>query len=124
MPPQGRFFVPLVRRRAPARARRRRRQWHHPILSIVKTVLARAGSARHAAVRQPRAASTMFKEEIEDLKNRHMTRLVLHPVFSRRATDSPLHMRPCWTATSSASSCAAGEPGPRIDQAFVCGPHS
>jgi ferredoxin-NADP reductase len=38
------------------------------------------------------AASTMFKEELEDLKNRHLTRLALHPVFSREQVDSPLNM--------------------------------
>ena len=27
------------------------------------------------------AGSTMFKEELEDLKNRYLTRLALHPVF-------------------------------------------
>jgi ring-1,2-phenylacetyl-CoA epoxidase subunit PaaE len=33
----------------------------------------------------------MFKEELEDLKNRHLTRLALHPVFSREQVDSPLN---------------------------------
>ena len=36
--------------------------------------------------------STMFKEELEDLKNRYMTRLVLHHVFSDEPTDAPLNM--------------------------------
>jgi ring-1,2-phenylacetyl-CoA epoxidase subunit PaaE len=31
----------------------------------------------------------MFKEEIEDLKDRYMTRLVLHHVFSDEHTDAP-----------------------------------
>ena len=34
--------------------------------------------------------STMFKEELEDLKNRHLTRLAVHAVFSREAMDAPL----------------------------------
>ena len=33
----------------------------------------------------------MFKEELEDLKNRFMTRLSLHLVFSREAVDAPLY---------------------------------
>ena len=33
----------------------------------------------------------MFKEELEDLKNRYLTRLVLHHVFSREPTDAPLN---------------------------------
>ena len=37
------------------------------------------------------SSSTMFKEELEDLKNRFLTRLVLHPVFSREVVDAPLN---------------------------------
>ncbi len=87
MAPQGRFFVPLD----PA-ARR-----HHvgiaggsgitPILSIMKTVLQREPHSRFTLVYGNRSLqSTMFKEELEDLKNRHMQRLVLHHVFSDEPT--------------------------------------
>ena len=88
MAPQGRFFVPIE----PA-ARR-----HHvgiaggsgitPILSIMKTVLAREPLSSFTLVYGNRALrSTMFKEEIEDLKNKYMTRLVLHHVFSDEQTE-------------------------------------
>ncbi|QGW81206.1 1,2-phenylacetyl-CoA epoxidase subunit PaaE [Variovorax paradoxus] len=91
MAPQGRFFVPIE----PGAAR------HHvgiaggsgitPILSIMKTVLAREPLSRFTLIYGNRQLqSTMFKEEIEDLKNRYMTRLVLHHVFSDEHTDSPL----------------------------------
>jgi ring-1,2-phenylacetyl-CoA epoxidase subunit PaaE len=91
MAPQGRFFVPIE----PASAR------HHvgiaggsgitPILSIMKTVLAREPASRFTLIYGNRQLqSTMFKEEIEDLKNRYMTRLVLLHVFSDEHTDSPL----------------------------------
>ncbi len=92
MAPQGRFFVPLD----PASHR------HYlgiaggsgitPILSIMKTVLGREPQARFTLIygnRSPR--STMFKEEIEDLKNRYLTRVVLHHVFSDEQTDAPLN---------------------------------
>ena len=93
MAPQGRFHVPLE----PAAQR------HHvgfaggsgitPILSIMKTVLAREPHSRFTLVYGNRSLkSTMFKEEIEDLKNRYMTRLVLLHVFSEEQTDSPLNM--------------------------------
>ena len=88
MAPQGRFFVPLL----PSAKR------HHvgiaggsgitPILSTMKTVLARESFSRFTLIygnRQVR--STMFKEEIEDLKNRYLTRLVLHNVFSDEHTE-------------------------------------
>src|SRR3990167_4997073 len=88
MAPQGRFFVPLD----PA-ARR-----HHlgiaggsgitPILSIMKTVLAREPLSEFTLIYGNRSLqSTMFKEEIEDLKNRYMQRLVLHHVFSDEPSD-------------------------------------
>ena len=88
MAPQGRFFVPIE----PA-ARR-----HHlgiaggsgitPILSIMKTVLAREPASRFTLIYGNRTLqSTMFKEEIEDLKNRYLTRLVLHHVFSDEHTE-------------------------------------
>ena len=35
--------------------------------------------------------STMFKEELEDLKNRYLTRLVLHHVFSDEQTEADLN---------------------------------
>jgi len=92
MPPQGRFFVPLD----PAQAR------HYlgvaggsgitPVLSIMKTVLAREPGSRFTLVYgNRRSASTMFKEELEDLKNRYVTRLALHHVFSEERVDSPLN---------------------------------
>ena len=92
-----------------------------PILSIVKAALASDPRARVTLLYGNRsAASTMFKEELEDLKNRHLARLALHWVFSREEVDSPLH----------AGRLDAGKIntllrlcGP-VDQAFVCGPHA
>jgi ring-1,2-phenylacetyl-CoA epoxidase subunit PaaE len=88
MAPQGRFFVPIE-----PGARR-----HHlgiaggsgvtPILSTMKTVLSREPLSRFTLIYGNRALkSTMFKEELEDLKNRYLTRLVLHHVFSDEHTD-------------------------------------
>jgi ring-1,2-phenylacetyl-CoA epoxidase subunit PaaE len=92
MAPQGRFFVPVE-----PDAKR-----HHvgiaggsgitPILSIMKTVLAREPASRFTLIYGNRhLKSTMFKEEIEDLKNRYMTRLTLHRVFSDEHTEAPLN---------------------------------
>jgi ring-1,2-phenylacetyl-CoA epoxidase subunit PaaE len=122
MAPQGRFFVPIE----PKAAR------HHvgiaggsgitPILSIMKTVLAREPRSRFTLVYGNRQLqSTMFKEEIEDLKNRWMTRLVLHHVFSDEQTDSPL-------GSGVMDRAKIGEflrtvvPAHGIDHAYVCGP--
>ncbi|MDI3384787.1 phenylacetate-CoA oxygenase/reductase subunit PaaK [Streptomyces sp. B-S-A8] len=55
-----------------------------PVLSIVATLLAREPSARFCLIRSDRtAASTMFLEEVADLKDRYPTRFQLVTVFSR-----------------------------------------
>ncbi len=122
MAPQGRFHVPLE----PAAHR------HHvgfaggsgitPILSIMKTVLAREPHSRFTLVYGNRSLkSTMFKEEIEDLKNRYMTRLVLLHVFSDEQTDSPLNMG-LMNRDKIAELLAGVLPAGSIAQAYLCGP--
>ena len=122
MAPQGRFFVPIE----PEAAR------HHvgiaggsgitPILSIMKTVLAREPKSRFTLIYGNRQLqSTMFKEEIEDLKNRYMTRLVLQHVFSDEHTDSPLGFG-VMNREKIGEFLASVVPAQGIDHAYVCGP--
>jgi ring-1,2-phenylacetyl-CoA epoxidase subunit PaaE len=123
MAPEGRFFVPLD----PSQAR------HYlgiaggsgitPILSIMKTVLAAEPKARFTLIYgNRRQRSTMFLEELEDLKNRYLSRLTLHMLFSQEPTDLPLY-------TGRLSRQKIGEflgsvvDAGRLDHAFVCGPH-
>jgi ring-1,2-phenylacetyl-CoA epoxidase subunit PaaE len=94
-----------------------------PVLSIVKTVLDTEPGSRVTLLYGNRtAASTMFKEELEDLKNRHLTRLELHPVFSREVVDSPLHSGRLDRDKLAVLMRLVG-PG-TVDRAFVCGPHA
>jgi len=141
MAPQGRFFVPID-----AASHRRYLgiaggSGITPILSIMKTVLGREPKARFTLLYGNRAlGSTMFKEELEDLKNKYLTRLVLHHVFSDEATDG-LDSPPEGEARLGAARRPAplnhgvldrdkvGEflrtlvPAHTIDHAFVCGPY-
>jgi ring-1,2-phenylacetyl-CoA epoxidase subunit PaaE len=123
MAPQGRFFVPID----PASKR------HYvgiaggsgitPILSIMKTVLGREPKSRFTLIygnRSPR--STMFKEEIEDLKNRYLTRLVLHHVFSDEHTDAPIN-HGLMNRDKIGEFLNALVPAQGIDHVFVCGPY-
>jgi ring-1,2-phenylacetyl-CoA epoxidase subunit PaaE len=121
MAPQGRFFVPIE-----PRARR-----HHvgiaggsgitPILSIMKTVLAREPASRFTLIYGNRSLrSTMFKEEIEDLKDRYMTRLVLHHVFSDEHTDAPINMGLMNRAKIEEFLRIVAPAS--IDHAYICGP--
>jgi ring-1,2-phenylacetyl-CoA epoxidase subunit PaaE len=93
-----------------------------PVLSIMKTVLAREPRSRFTLVYgNRRVASTMFREELEDLKNRHLARVALHHVFSRERVDSPLNQ-------GRLDRAKLGEfldrliAVDRIAHAFVCGP--
>jgi len=123
IPPQGHFTLPDVA--APRR---------HvvgiaagsgitPMLSIMKSLLAREPHSRFTLIYGNRSQkSTMFKEELEDLKNRYMSRLVLHHVFSREHMDAPLHAGRLDRAKL-ATFLAALVPADGIDEVFVCGPH-
>lgn len=93
-----------------------------PILSIMKTVLARDPDSRFTLIYgNRRPASTMFKEELEDLKNRYLTRVALHHVFSREAVDAPLQAGRL-DAGKLAAFFASLVPAEGIDEAYVCGP--
>jgi ring-1,2-phenylacetyl-CoA epoxidase subunit PaaE len=122
MAPQGRFFVPIE----PAAHR------HHvgiaggsgitPILSIMKTVLAREPHSQFTLIYGNRSLqSTMFKEELEDLKNRYMARLVLHHVFSDEPTDAPLNMG-VMNRDKLGEFLRGVVPAQSIAQVYVCGP--
>jgi ring-1,2-phenylacetyl-CoA epoxidase subunit PaaE len=123
MAPQGRFFVPIDIAA--------RRQYLGiaggsgitPILSIMKTVLGREPHARFTLIYGNRALkSTMFKEEIEDLKNKYLSRLVLHHVFSDEHTDAPLN-HGVMNRDKIGEFLHTLVPAQRIDHAFVCGPY-
>jgi ring-1,2-phenylacetyl-CoA epoxidase subunit PaaE len=122
MAPQGRFFVPLEPQA----------QRHHlgiaggsgitPILSIMKTVLAREPHSRFTLVYGNRSLkSTMFKEEIEDLKDRYLTRVVLHHVFSDEHTDAPINMG-LMNRDKIGEFLGALVPAQSIAHAYICGP--
>jgi ring-1,2-phenylacetyl-CoA epoxidase subunit PaaE len=130
IPPQGHFTLPPA---VPAADPQAARGPHvlgiaggsgiTPILSIMKSVLAQQPTSRFTLIygnRQQR--STMFKEELEDLKNRHLTRLVLHHVFSREVTDAPLQAGRL-DRDKLARFFATVVDLRRIDHALVCGPH-
>lgn len=90
-PPQGRFFVPLDASQSRHYLGIAGGSGITPILSILKTVLAREPGSRFTLLYgNRRVASTMFKDELEDLKNQFMGRFAMHAVFSDEAMDSPL----------------------------------
>lgn len=122
MPPMGNFHTPIE----PESAR------HYlgfaggsgitPILSILKTVLAREPQSRFTLVYANRAPNTiMFREELEDLKNRNMGRLTILHVLSSGDQDIDL-----FSGRIDAEKCAAlfrhWVDIADVDTAFICGP--
>lgn len=94
-----------------------------PILSILRTVLTREPASRFTLVYANRAVgSIMFREELEDLKNRYMNRLNIIHILSRHGPrdielfSGRLDTEKCkllfrhWIRTDT------------VDIAFICGP--
>ena len=124
MEPAGHFNVPLV----PDAAR------HHvafasgsgitPILSLIKTTLAAEPRSRFTLIYGNRASSSViFKEELEDLKDRYLTRLNLVFILSREQQDVDL-----FNGRIDAEKCdqllARWIDPTDIDVAYICGPQS
>ncbi len=80
MPPQGKFFTPIEPEVAKNYLGLAGGSGITPVLSILKTVLKREPQSTFTLVYANRAVNTiMFREELEDLKNRYMGRLtVIH----------------------------------------------
>ena len=94
-----------------------------PMIAIARTVLAREPATQITLVYgNRRSASTMFKEEIEDQKNGHLTRFSIFASFSREAVEAPLNAGRLDRAKMTMLLASVIDPA-SVDQAFVCGPH-
>jgi ring-1,2-phenylacetyl-CoA epoxidase subunit PaaE len=131
MQPEGRFGAALTKQVASQSETRSRHilavaggSGITPVLSILKAALGGDAHTRCTLLYGNRfAASTLFKEELEDLKNRYFKRLALHHVFSREAMDSPLASgRLDADKIGKLLRLSGGAAG--VDEAFICGPHA
>ncbi len=95
-----------------------------PILSIVKTVLVTEPDSRIFLFYGNRTtADILFREAIEDLKDRYLSRLSVFHVLSREAQDVPIlhgHLDPDRVGRLLGPVLPAGA----IDHALVCGPQA
>lgn len=95
-----------------------------PMMAILKSTLAREPSARATLVYgNRRVATTMFKEELEDLKNRYLARLAIVRLLSREAAGDSELLTGRLDAAKMSALLASGLV--RIGgetHAFVCGP--
>lgn len=122
MPPMGKFFVPL----APELER------HYlafaggsgitPVLSIIKTVLAAEPKARFTLVYANRQISTiMFREELEDLKNRYLGRFSVLHILETEGQEVELFTGMIDAGKMKALFAHWLDPD-AVDMAFICGP--
>ena len=123
MPPQGSFHIPLAADAARHIVAFAAGSGITPVLSIIKTMLLAEPSSRVTLVYGNRSSgSVMFKEELEDLKDKFLARLNLVWVMSRESQDIDLfNGRIDYEKTSELLTQWIDPTG--IDAAFICGPH-
>lgn len=93
-----------------------------PVMSIARSVLAREPRSRFLLVYGNRTAqSIIFKDALEDLKDRYLSRFVVHHVLSREPQDLPV-LGGRIDGAKVASLVRAAVPPDAVDHAFVCGP--
>ncbi|MFJ1978554.1 1,2-phenylacetyl-CoA epoxidase subunit PaaE [Streptomyces albogriseolus] len=94
-----------------------------PVLSIASTLLAREPKARFCLIRSDRTtASTMFLEEVADLKDRHPDRFQLVTALSREEQQAGLPSGRL-DRERLASLLPALLPVDQVDGWFLCGPY-
>ncbi len=94
-----------------------------PVLSILKTVLAREPGAQFTLVYANRQVSSiMFREDLEDLKNRYLGRLQVIHILNNDAQDTELFSGRVDEQKLADLFETLIDPQD-IDLAFLCGPH-
>jgi ring-1,2-phenylacetyl-CoA epoxidase subunit PaaE len=122
MTPEGRFFTALAPEHAKHYVAFAAGSGITPVLSLIRTTLAREPNSRFTLVYgNRRQTSVMFHEALEDLKDRYLTRFALYNVFSREEQDIEL-FNGRLDAAKVRDFLAALIPPDTIDEAFVCGP--
>lgn len=122
MPPMGRFFTAVEPDLAKNYLGFAGGSGITPLLSIIKTVLdAEPRSTFTLVYANRQISSIMFREELEDLKNRHLGRLSIVHVLESEAQDIEL-----FTGRVDAAKCEALFQTwidlPSVTTAFICGP--
>lgn len=122
MPPMGRFYTPIEPDNAKQYLGFAGGSGITPVLSIIKTVLDEEPKSRFTLVYANRqVTSIMFREELEDLKNRYLGRLSVIHILESEGQEIDLFtgridadkMTALFTHWIDAAS---------VDTAFICGP--
>ncbi len=124
MPPEGRFGAPLVPDKARLHVGFAAGSGITPIMAILKTVLSREPQSRFILFYGNRStASVMFRETLEDLKDRYLDRLSVFHILSREEQDISL-LSGRLDGEKVRTLLPRVAPPASIDQAYICGPAS
>ncbi len=122
MPPVGKFFTELNASNKKSYMAFAAGSGITPILSIIKTALAVEHGSEFTLVYGNRSRSSIiFKEEIEGLKNKYLSRFKVIHILSREKMDTPLHFgridkEKCLLLFDKLLSLT------KTDEFFLCGP--
>ena len=123
MPPVGSFFAPIEPEKARFYVGFAGGSGITPILSILKTVLAREPRSTFTLVYANRQVSSiMFREDLEDLKNRYLGRLQIIHILKSDAQDTELFSGRVDAEKVNELLETLIDPED-IDLSFLCGPH-
>lgn len=124
MAPNGRFFTEVAAGNAKRYVAFAAGSGITPILSHIKTVLAtEAGSTFSLFYTNKDQSSIIFKDELDDLKDRFLDRLRVFHFFTREPVDVPLYAGRMDEAKVDAVREALLDVD-SIDEVFVCGPEA
>ena len=121
MTPDGRFGVPIERGSSRTLVAFAAGSGITPIMAILKTVLRRETGRFFLFYGNRTTADIIFREQLEDLKDRHLARLAGFHVRSREQQDIPM-LNGHLDAEKIGVLMRAVVPASSVDQAFVCGP--
>lgn len=124
LPPLGRFTVPLDSAHHKAYLLIAAGSGIAPVMSLLRSILAHESDSRFTLIYGNRGpTSVIFREELNDLKDRYIDQLQIVHLFSREDQATPL-------LNGRISADKLRELGkelidiPSYDEAFVCGPES
>jgi ring-1,2-phenylacetyl-CoA epoxidase subunit PaaE len=93
-----------------------------PVMSLARTLLAREPNAEFVLLYGNRnSQSIIFKDALEDLKDRYLDRFTIHHVLSREQQELPL-LNGRIDAQKIEPLIGAFTPTDKIDHVFLCGP--
>lgn len=121
MTPDGRFGVPIEPASPRTLVAFAAGSGITPILSIASTVLKREAGRFFLFYGNRTTAGIMFREQLEDLKDRYLSRLAVFHVLSREQQDLPV-LNGHLDAEKIGLVMRSLVPMASVDQAFVCGP--